>query len=112
MSAYPNPMQQPPSQAPAPEGGTKILLLIVSFIIPVAGIIIGVIYLQRPDPASQQFGKQALIAALSFFGLLCLCFACYIVFMVFMFVVGFSPFLFLPFVPSDSGSLLILLRFI
>ncbi|HLB47134.1 MAG TPA: hypothetical protein VJL59_08905 [Anaerolineales bacterium] len=108
MSDYPNPPQQPPSQAPAPEGGTKILLLIVSFIIPVAGIIIGVIYLQRPDPASQQFGKQALIAALSFFGLFCLCFACYFVF---MFVVGFLPFLFLPFVPTDSGSLLTLIRF-
>lgn len=108
MSAYPNPPQQPPSQAPAPEGGTKILLLIVSFIIPVAGIIIGVIYLQRPDPASQQFGKQALIAALSFFGLLCLCFACYFVA---IFVFGFAPFLLLPFVPTDSGSLLTLFRF-
>jgi len=108
MSAYPNPLQQPPSQAPAPEGGTKILLLIVSFIIPVAGIIIGVIYLQRPDPASQQFGKQALVAALSFFGLFCLCFACY-----FLFLMAFPilSLLILPFVPTDSGSLLTLIRF-
>lgn len=37
--------QQPSSNyAPAPEGGTKFLILLVSFFIPVAGIVIGIIY--------------------------------------------------------------------
>jgi hypothetical protein len=100
MSAYPNPSQPPPAYGPVPEGGTKILLLIVSFIIPIAGIIIGVIYLQRPDPASQKFGRQALIAAVSFFGLFCLCFACYFVF---IFAVGSTTFLVPSFAPTPTS---------
>ena len=110
MSAYPNQPQQPPGYAPAPEGGTKILLLLVSFIFPIAGIIIGVIYLQRPDPASQKFAQQAIIAAVSFFGVGCLCGACYFIF---VFGLGMLPLLLVPFgTPSSGSSLLVLTAFL
>lgn len=45
-----------------PEGITKILLLLLSFFVTIAGIVIGIIYLKRPDTASQQFAKQVFIA--------------------------------------------------
>lgn len=99
MSTSPSPSQSP--YAPAPEGGTKILLLVLSFFIPIVGIVIGIVYLQRPDPASQAFARQALIAAASFFGVFCLCFACYFIF---VFVLGFAPLLFLPFVTPEPGG--------
>ncbi|MFQ5406932.1 MAG: hypothetical protein ACE5FI_00730 [Anaerolineales bacterium] len=89
--------------APAPEGSTRYLLLFISFIIPVAGIAIGLIYLQRPDAASQAFGRQALIAAVAFFVLFCLCFACYFIF---VFGMGLFPLLLLPFTNLDSSALL------
>lgn len=62
--------------SPAPEGGMKILLLAASFIIPLAGVIIGVLYLQKGDPANKAFAQQAFIAAGVGFALLCLCGVC------------------------------------
>lgn len=47
-----------PNTGLVPEGITKILLLLLSFFVTIAGIIIGVIYLKRPDAASRQFAVQ------------------------------------------------------
>ena len=62
--------------SPAPEGGMRIGLLALSFIIPLAGVIIGVLYLQKPDQANKEFAKHAFIAAGVGFVLLCLCGVC------------------------------------
>ncbi|MBV6393760.1 MAG: hypothetical protein KPEEDBHJ_03004 [Anaerolineales bacterium] len=83
-----------------PEGGNRTLLLIVSFIIPIAGVILGIMFMTRADEASQKFGRQALIASLSCMGLFCLFFVCYFVFIMSF---SFAPLFFLP---TDSGSLL------
>ncbi len=48
--------------ASVPEGRTRFLLLLLSFFIHLAGIVIGVIYIKRPDPASKKFAQQIFIA--------------------------------------------------
>jgi hypothetical protein len=53
--------------------GTKILFYVLSFIIPLAGIIIGVIYMQRPDEDSKQLGRTCLYIAIAAIVLWCLC---------------------------------------
>jgi hypothetical protein len=55
--------------------GTKILLYIVSFLVPVAGIIIGVIYMGKEDEESKALGKVCLIIAIVGFVLVCCCVA-------------------------------------
>jgi len=67
----PPPPQQPqqpqpqPPQAPAggtaPQGGVRVLLYIVSFLIPLVGIILGIVYMVKPDQDSKKFGKMCLI---------------------------------------------------
>ncbi|GAB4398949.1 MAG: hypothetical protein OHK003_22250 [Anaerolineales bacterium] len=86
-----------------PEGGNRTLLLIASFFIPVIGIILGIIFMTKPDEESRKFGRQALIAALAFFVLFCVCFACYFIF---VFGMTFFPLLL---VPTNSGSFIFLL---
>ena len=52
---------------PPMEGGIKTLLYIVSFIFPIAGVILGVIYIGKPEPWHKEFGKTCLqLALLSF----------------------------------------------
>jgi hypothetical protein len=53
--------------------GTKILFYVLSFFIPIAGIIIGVIYMQRPDEASKQLGRTCLYIGIAAIVLACLC---------------------------------------
>jgi hypothetical protein len=55
--------------------GMKILLYIVSFLVPVAGIIIGVIYMGKEDEESKALGKTCLIIAIVAFVLVCCCVA-------------------------------------
>ena len=55
--------------------GTKILLYIVSFLVPVAGIIIGVIYMGKEDEESKALAKVCLIIAIVGFVLVCCCVA-------------------------------------
>ncbi len=59
-----------------PEGGIRILLLLLSFLIPLAGVIVGVIYLQHDNPASKEFAKHAFITAVASFALICICSVC------------------------------------
>lgn len=42
----------------------KILFYILSFLIPIIGIIIGIIYYTKPDPESKNLGKMCLLLAL------------------------------------------------
>jgi len=42
----------------------KVLWYILSFIIPLLGIILGIIYMQKPEPEVKAFGKNCLIAAI------------------------------------------------
>ncbi len=53
--------------------GMKILLYIVSFLVPLAGIIIGVIYMGKEDEESKALGKTCLIIAIVAFVLACCC---------------------------------------
>lgn len=93
---------QSSSLSTPPEGGNRTLLLIASFFIPMVGIILGIMFMTKPDEESQKFGRQALIAALAFFVLFCVCFACY-----FIFTFSFTLFP-LFFFPIDSGGLILL----
>lgn len=55
------------------------LFYVLSFFIPLAGIIIGAIYMSKPDPENKKFGKTCLICALAFIGAICLCYILYFV---------------------------------
>ena len=55
------------------------LFYILSFIVPLAGIIIGVIYMSKADPACKKFGKNCLIAAVAAIVACCLCYVLYFV---------------------------------
>ncbi len=52
---------QPAAGGTAPQGGVRVLLYIVSFIIPLVGIILGIVYMVKPDQDSKKFGKMCLI---------------------------------------------------
>ena len=70
---------------PPMEDSSKFLFYILSFLIPIAGIIIGIIYNGKPEPWHKEFGKRCLELALSAIVLLVA-----IVFLSFVFV--FSSF--------------------
>ena len=59
----------------------KVLWYILSFIIPLLGIILGIIYMQKPEPEVKAFGKNCLIAAII---AIVVCILCYVI----MFVAG------------------------
>ena len=105
MSDYPPPAQ-PSGYAPAPQGGMRYLLWAVSFFIPVVGFIIGIVYLQRPDPDSQRFARTSLILAVCFIVVMCLCFGCYFIAMIAFSIFGMSmPFFLLPFLTEPQSLL-------
>ena len=57
--------QQYTGQGDAPvDDGVKILFYVLSFLIPIAGIIIGIIYHSKPEPWHKEFGKKCLQLAL------------------------------------------------
>jgi membrane-anchored protein YejM (alkaline phosphatase superfamily) len=45
------------------------LFFVISFLVPIAGIVLGALYLSKPDAPSKEFGKYCLIAALVNFGI-------------------------------------------
>lgn len=51
----------------------KVLWYIISFIIPLVGIILGIIYMQKPEPEVKKFGKNCLIAAIVAVGVCVVC---------------------------------------
>lgn len=54
----------PPVTGDAPQGGLRILMYIISFCIPIIGIIIGLIYWVRPSEEAKAFGKTCVIVAM------------------------------------------------
>ncbi len=52
-------------------GCMKLILYILSLWIPLAGVIIGVIFMSRPDPESKRLGQTCLILGIISFVLSC-----------------------------------------
>ena len=55
------------------------LFYVLSFIVPLAGIVIGVIYLTKDDAECKKFGKTCIIAAVAAIVACCLCYVLYFV---------------------------------
>ncbi len=55
------------------------LFYLLSFFIPLAGIIIGAIYMGKAEPECKKFGKNCLIAAIAAIVACCLCYVLYFV---------------------------------
>jgi hypothetical protein len=59
--------QQPPPGYPSPyygprySGCLKFVLYALSFLIPIVGIVVGVIYMSRGDPESKSLGQVCLV---------------------------------------------------
>lgn len=49
------------------------LFYVISFLVPLAGIIIGAIYMGKPDTECKRFGKNCLTAAIANFIVKCVC---------------------------------------
>jgi len=56
-------------------GGMKIFLYILSFLIPLAGFIIGAIYYTKPEPEYKHVGKMCIILGLLAILLVAVCWA-------------------------------------
>lgn len=74
----PPPPAGPPPSPPSggssvPEGGMKILLYFVSFFVPLAGIIIGIIFFTKDTQEEKKFGKMCIILAVVSIVVMCLC---------------------------------------
>ncbi|MBN1956261.1 MAG: hypothetical protein JW900_14610 [Anaerolineae bacterium] len=52
-------------------GCLKFLLYVVSFAIPLVGLILGLVYMSRPDPESKRLGQTCLIISIVSFVLIC-----------------------------------------
>lgn len=53
--------------------GQKVLFYILSFIIPIVGIVLGIIWLNDQDPDKKQVGKYCLILGIVAVVLGCIC---------------------------------------
>ncbi len=49
----------------------------ISFFIPIAGIVIGAVYMSKPDRGAKDFGKRCMIAAVAYFIAACCCIIAY-----------------------------------
>ena len=66
--------QQPVYYGSQYSGCLKLILYALAFFMPVAGIILGVIYMSRPDPESKRLGQTCLIIGIVSMVLVC-CFS-------------------------------------
>jgi hypothetical protein len=71
----PPPAAPPPAEVP-PE--PKNLFYVLSFFIPIAGIILGAIYLSKPDADNKKFGKMCLTLALACIAVVVFLYCCFI----------------------------------
>ncbi|MGD1994434.1 MAG: hypothetical protein PVI59_14670 [Anaerolineae bacterium] len=84
---------QPPSQQVYVAEGSrysgclKLFLYAVSLLVPLVGVIMGLVYLSRPDPESKKLGQICLILGIISFVVTCCLGA----------ILGLSPLLALPF---------------
>jgi hypothetical protein len=69
MAYYPPPPQPypPPQYGPRYSGCLKFILYAVSFLIPIAGVIIAVIFMSKGDPESNSLGKTCLTISIASF---------------------------------------------
>jgi hypothetical protein len=58
------------------------LFYVLSFLVQVAGIVLGAIYMSKPGEECRRFGKNCLIAAVIPFIIYCLCVYIYVLFIV------------------------------
>ena len=79
-----------PGEAP-PE--PQVLFYVISFLVPIAGIILGALYLSTPYEPNREFGKYCLLAATINIAL-GLSIACCIVAFYAMFIIGYLGFVF------------------
>lgn len=63
----------------------------VSFVVPIAGIVLGALYLSKPDAPNKEFGKYCLIAALVNFAI-GFSIACCVVGLYISFIIGYIAF--------------------
>jgi hypothetical protein len=64
----PQPVYYPQQQY---SGCLKAFLYVLSFLIPIAGVIIGIVFISRPDPESKGLGQACLIVGIVSFVLWC-----------------------------------------
>lgn len=67
------------------------LFYAISFLVPVAGIVLGALYLSKADAANKEFGKYCLIAALVNFAI-GVSIACCVVGFYISFIIGYIAF--------------------
>jgi hypothetical protein len=85
---YYQPPPQPAYYGPRYSGCLKFFLYVVSLLIPVVGIVVGLIYTSRPDLESKRLGQACLVL-----GIVSLVVSCCVAI-----ILGLSPMLFLPFI--------------
>ncbi|MBU0493009.1 MAG: hypothetical protein KKB13_14280 [Chloroflexi bacterium] len=56
--------------------GTRWLLYIVSFLIPIGGLIAGIVLMTRGDTESKQVGTNCIVVAIAGFAFNCVCVLC------------------------------------
>ncbi len=80
MSNYQQQRRQnrPINREPAVSGGMKIGIAILTFFIPLVGLIMGLIFINDSDPSKQDAGKLWLICVACYFGLSLFCACSYV----------------------------------
>ena len=87
IMAEPSMASPPPYGAPSPFGGPspmgqdppvdegfKILMYVVSFLFPIAGVVVGIIYNSKPELHHKEFGKNCLMIAIATVIFSCVCY--------------------------------------
>jgi hypothetical protein len=64
----------PIGQDPPVDEGFKILMYVVSFLFPIAGVVVGIIYNSKPELHHKEFGKNCLMIAIGTVVLGCFCY--------------------------------------
>ena len=64
----------PMGQDPPVDDGFKMLMYIVSFLFPIAGIIVGIVYNSKPELHHKEFGKNCLMIAIGTTVIGCFCY--------------------------------------
>lgn len=54
-------------------GGQKVLFYLLSFFIPVVGIVLGIVWMNDADPDKKSVGKNCLLIAIISIVLSCIC---------------------------------------
>ena len=64
----------PMGQNPPVDEGFKMLMYIVSFLFPIAGVVVGIMYNSKPELHHKEFGKTCLMIAIGTVVLGCFCY--------------------------------------